>query len=73
MNLFKDVIILNQKPWFTFSQYHGGTNFGRSAGAYMITGYYDQAPLDEYGKNCIFNKLAHTIRIFASAGFFFFF
>ncbi|KAB1221090.1 Beta-galactosidase 16 [Morella rubra] len=29
--------------------YHGGTNFGRTAAAYMLTGYYDQAPLDEYG------------------------
>lgn len=30
-------------------QYHGGTNFGRTASAYIITSYYDQAPLDEYG------------------------
>lgn len=30
-------------------QYHGGTNFGRTGAAYMITSYYDQAPLDEYG------------------------
>ncbi|KDO57552.1 hypothetical protein CISIN_1g0063012mg, partial [Citrus sinensis] len=29
--------------------YHGGTNFGRTASAYIITSYYDQAPLDEYG------------------------
>nr|GMC53284.1 beta-galactosidase 16 isoform X2 [Ipomoea batatas] len=29
--------------------YHGGTNFGRSASAFVITGYYDQAPIDEYG------------------------
>ncbi|XP_022954831.1 beta-galactosidase 16-like [Cucurbita moschata] len=32
-----------------YYMYHGGTNFGRSGGAYIITGYYDQAPLDEYG------------------------
>lgn len=31
------------------AQYHGGTNFGRSASGYITTGYYDQAPLDEYG------------------------
>lgn len=31
-------------------QYHGGTNFGRSASAFVITSYYDEAPLDEYGK-----------------------
>lgn len=30
-------------------QYHGGTNFGRVASSYVITGYYDHAPLDEYG------------------------
>lgn len=30
-------------------QYHGGTNFGRTSSSYFITGYYDQAPLDEYG------------------------
>lgn len=30
-------------------QFHGGTNFGRTASAYVITSYYDQAPLDEYG------------------------
>ncbi|KAH9757100.1 Beta-galactosidase 16 [Citrus sinensis] len=43
-------------PWVMCKQddapgpvYHGGTNFGRTAAAFMITGYYDQAPLDEYG------------------------
>lgn len=30
-------------------QYHGGTNFGHTSAAFIITGYYDQAPLDEYG------------------------
>ncbi|XP_022990799.1 beta-galactosidase 16-like [Cucurbita maxima] len=32
-----------------YHMYHGGTNFGRSTAEYVITGYYDQAPLDEYG------------------------
>ncbi|KAH9623669.1 hypothetical protein KSS87_000245 [Heliosperma pusillum] len=32
-----------------YYMYHGGTNFGRTSSAYVITGYYDQAPLDEYG------------------------
>ncbi|PHT83908.1 Beta-galactosidase 16 [Capsicum annuum] len=43
-------------PWCMCKQddapdplYHGGTNFGRTAAEYMITSYYDQAPLDEYG------------------------
>lgn len=46
--------------WHSYSsfQYHGGTNFGRKAAAYMITGYYDQAPLDEYGM-CINFHLSH--------------
>ncbi|XP_038885234.1 beta-galactosidase 16 isoform X2 [Benincasa hispida] len=35
--------------YVNYYMYHGGTNFGRSASALMITGYYDQAPLDEYG------------------------
>ena len=33
-------------------QYHGGTNFGRTAGGPFITTSYDyDAPLDEYGDN----------------------
>ncbi|XP_059630706.1 beta-galactosidase 16 isoform X1 [Cornus florida] len=32
-----------------YYMYHGGTNFGRTASAYVLTSYYDQAPLDEYG------------------------
>lgn len=31
-------------------QYHGGTNFGRTAGGpYIITSYDYNTPLDEYG------------------------
>lgn len=37
-------------------QYHGGTNFGHSAGGPFITTSYDyDAPLDEYGENHKFN------------------
>lgn len=33
-------------------QYHGGTNFGRTAGGPYITTSYDyDAPLDEFGNN----------------------
>ncbi|XP_052200823.1 LOW QUALITY PROTEIN: beta-galactosidase 16-like [Diospyros lotus] len=32
-----------------YYMYHGGTNFGRTASAYVPTSYYDLAPLDEYG------------------------
>ncbi|XP_060198279.1 beta-galactosidase 16-like isoform X1 [Lycium barbarum] len=35
--------------FINYYMYHGGTNFGRTAAEYMITSYYDQAPLDEYG------------------------
>lgn len=30
-------------------QYHGGTNFGRTAASYITTTYDYDAPLDEYG------------------------
>ncbi|KAK0576555.1 hypothetical protein LWI29_019583 [Acer saccharum] len=43
-------------PWVMCKQddapdpvYHGGTNFGRTGSAFVLTSYYDQAPLDEYG------------------------
>ena len=32
-------------------QYHGGTNFGRTSAVFTTTRYYDEAPLDEYGKD----------------------
>ncbi|KAF3446375.1 hypothetical protein FNV43_RR11554 [Rhamnella rubrinervis] len=36
--------------YFNYYMYHGGTNFGRSAGGPFITTSYDyDAPLDEYG------------------------
>ncbi|XP_031098098.1 beta-galactosidase 16-like isoform X2 [Ipomoea triloba] len=35
--------------YINYYMYHGGTNFGRTAASFMITSYYDQAPLDEYG------------------------
>ncbi|KAK7399349.1 hypothetical protein VNO78_10531 [Psophocarpus tetragonolobus] len=35
--------------YVNYYMYHGGTNLGRTSSAYVITGYYDQAPLDEYG------------------------
>ncbi|XP_027341289.1 beta-galactosidase 6-like [Abrus precatorius] len=35
--------------YVNYYMYHGGTNFGRKSSAYVITSYYDQAPLDEYG------------------------
>lgn len=37
--------------WFiVLLQYHGGTNFGRTSAVFTTTRYYDEAPLDEYGK-----------------------
>ncbi|KAH7851872.1 hypothetical protein Vadar_017638 [Vaccinium darrowii] len=35
--------------FINYYMYHGGTNFGRTAAAYVPTSYYDLAPLDEYG------------------------
>ena len=36
--------------WWLMWQYHGGTNFGRTAGGPFITTSYDyDAPIDEYG------------------------
>lgn len=44
-NLFF-IYVINDKL-----QYHGGTNFGRSAGGPFITTSYDyDAPIDEYGE-----------------------
>ncbi|XP_048232566.1 beta-galactosidase 6 isoform X2 [Ricinus communis] len=43
------LFIAKNGSYVNYYMYHGGTNFGRTAAAYVITGYYDQAPLDEYG------------------------
>ncbi|KAK1633099.1 hypothetical protein QYE76_007414 [Lolium multiflorum] len=32
-----------------YYMYYGGTNFGRTGASYVLTGYYDEGPLDEYG------------------------
>ncbi|OMP01166.1 Glycoside hydrolase, family 35 [Corchorus olitorius] len=42
-------IAKNRGCYINYYMYHGGTNFGRTSSAYVITSYYDQAPLDEYG------------------------
>ncbi|KAF5467938.1 hypothetical protein F2P56_012142 [Juglans regia] len=43
------LFIAKSGSFVNYYMYHGGTNFGRTAAAYMLTSYYDQAPLDEYG------------------------
>ncbi|KAJ0041462.1 hypothetical protein Pint_27447 [Pistacia integerrima] len=43
------LFIAKNGSYINYYMYHGGTNFGRTASAYVITSYYDQAPLDEYG------------------------
>ncbi|KAF2292103.1 hypothetical protein GH714_011094 [Hevea brasiliensis] len=43
------LFIAKNGSYVNYYMYHGGTNFGRTASAYVITGYYDQAPIDEYG------------------------
>ncbi|GAB2289838.1 Beta-galactosidase 16 [Dionaea muscipula] len=43
------LFIAKNGSFINYYMYHGGTNFGRTAAAFIITSYYDQAPLDEYG------------------------
>ncbi|KAB2085475.1 hypothetical protein ES319_A05G400900v1 [Gossypium barbadense] len=43
------LFIAKKGSYINYYMYHGGTNFGRTTSAYVITSYYDQAPLDEYG------------------------
>ncbi|KAJ4700718.1 Beta-galactosidase [Melia azedarach] len=43
------LFIAKNGSYVNYYMYHGGTNFGRTAAAFMLTSYYDQAPLDEYG------------------------
>ncbi|KAJ9166686.1 hypothetical protein P3X46_021396 [Hevea brasiliensis] len=43
------LFIAKNGSYINYYMYHGGTNFGRTASAFVITSYYDQAPLDEYG------------------------
>ncbi|XVF61087.1 hypothetical protein PTKIN_Ptkin08bG0101200 [Pterospermum kingtungense] len=43
------LFVAKKGSYINYYMYHGGTNFGRTAAAYVITSYYDQAPLDEYG------------------------
>lgn len=47
----KHFMLKQTEPYwlYIFFQYHGGTNFGRTASAYVPTSYYGLAPLDEYG------------------------
>lgn len=49
-------------------QYHGGTNFGRTSSSFVMTRYYDEAPLDEFGElgpwcslTCIIAQIVGTI------------
>ncbi|XP_010941318.1 beta-galactosidase 11 [Elaeis guineensis] len=39
----------NNGALVNYYMYHGGTNFGREGASYVMTRYYDEAPLDEYG------------------------
>ncbi|XP_021600928.1 beta-galactosidase 16 isoform X1 [Manihot esculenta] len=42
-------IIAKNGSFVNYYMYHGGTNFGRTASAFIPPSYYDLAPLDEYG------------------------
>ncbi|GAB2240461.1 hypothetical protein Droror1_Dr00020979 [Drosera rotundifolia] len=43
------LFVAKNGSFINYYMYHGGTNFGRTTSSYVITAYYDQAPLDEYG------------------------
>ncbi|XP_028786590.1 beta-galactosidase 6-like [Neltuma alba] len=43
------LFVARNGSYVNYYMYHGGTNLGRTGSAYVITAYYDQAPLDEYG------------------------
>ncbi|KAF4372910.1 hypothetical protein G4B88_018075 [Cannabis sativa] len=43
------LFIAKKGSFVNYYMYHGGTNFERTASAFVTTKYYDQAPLDEYG------------------------
>ncbi|TKY74250.1 Beta-galactosidase 16 [Spatholobus suberectus] len=43
------LFIAKRGSYVNYYMYHGGTNFDRIASAFVITAYYDEAPLDEYG------------------------
>ncbi|KAK3230599.1 hypothetical protein Dsin_002480 [Dipteronia sinensis] len=43
------LFIAKKGSYVNYYMYHGGTNFGRTGSAFVLTSYYDQAPLDEYG------------------------
>ncbi|XP_074580916.1 beta-galactosidase 11-like [Curcuma longa] len=50
-----------------YYMYHGGTNFGRTSSSFVMTRYYDEAPLDEFGlhkepKYGHLSDLHHTLR-----------
>ncbi|KAK3012430.1 hypothetical protein RJ639_008332 [Escallonia herrerae] len=48
---FQTALFIAKKSgsFVNYYMYHGGTNLGRTGSAYVLTSYYDQAPLDEYG------------------------
>lgn len=43
------LFVAKKGSYVNYYMYHGGTNFGRTSATFMITAYYDEAPLDEYG------------------------
>ncbi|CAI0393170.1 unnamed protein product [Linum tenue] len=43
------LFIAKNGSYVNYYMYHGGTNFGRTAAAFVTTSYYDEAPIDEYG------------------------
>ncbi|CAL0317944.1 unnamed protein product [Lupinus luteus] len=43
------LFVAKNGSYVNYYMYHGGTNFDRTASAFVTTAYYDESPLDEYG------------------------
>ncbi|KAF1890116.1 hypothetical protein Lal_00025449 [Lupinus albus] len=43
------LFVAKNGSYVNYYMYHGGTNFDRTASAFVTTAYYDEAVLDEYG------------------------
>ena len=74
----ENLILVNWAACLPCEQYHGGTNFGRTAGGPFITTSYDyDAPIDEYGEkksylliSTLFVLLKYWRIVTAALGFF---
>ncbi|KHN35500.1 Beta-galactosidase 16 [Glycine soja] len=57
------LFIAKRGSYVNYYMYHGGTNFDRIASAFVVTAYYDEAPLDEYGMFLSFLRVSKIVEI----------